>query len=92
MKDECSSLALQEFVGLRAKMYSILLSNGKPKFTAKGDQKMKMYSTALNRYLSMAKSFEMPWFAPIFGKLFKMGESAVITPPAGVEEKEAEKR
>ena len=25
MKDECSSLAPQEFVGLRAKMYSILL-------------------------------------------------------------------
>ena len=36
MKDECSSLAPQEFVGLRAKMYSILLPNGKPKFTAKG--------------------------------------------------------
>ena len=36
MKDECSSLAQQEFVGLRAKMYSILLPNGKPKFTAKG--------------------------------------------------------
>ena len=36
MKDECSSLAPQEFVGLRAKMYSILLRNGKPKFTAKG--------------------------------------------------------
>ena len=36
MKDECSSLAPQEFVGLRAKMYSILIPNGKPKFTAKG--------------------------------------------------------
>ena len=36
MKDECSSLAPQEFVGLRAQMYSILLPNGKPKFTAKG--------------------------------------------------------
>ena len=35
MKDECSSLAPQEFVGLRAKMYSILLPNGKSKFTAK---------------------------------------------------------
>ena len=34
IKDECSSLAPQEFVGLRAKMYSILLPNGKPKFTA----------------------------------------------------------
>ena len=36
MKDECSSLAPHEFVGLRTKMYSILLPNGKPKFTAKG--------------------------------------------------------
>ena len=36
MKDECSSLAPQAFVGLRAKMYSILLPNGKQKFTAKG--------------------------------------------------------
>ena len=36
IKGECSSLAPQEFVGLRAKMYSILLPNGKPKFTAKG--------------------------------------------------------
>ena len=35
MKDECSSLVPQEFVGLRANMYSILLPNGKPKFTAK---------------------------------------------------------
>ena len=55
------------------------------------DQKIKMYSTALNRYLSATKSLEMPWFAPVLGKLFKMGETAVITPPAGVEEKEAEK-
>ena len=36
MKDECSSSAPQEFVGLRAKMYSILLPNSKQKFTAKG--------------------------------------------------------
>ena len=33
----------------------------------------------------------MPWFAPVLGQLFKMGETAVITPPASVEEKEAEK-
>ena len=33
----------------------------------------------------------MPWFAPVLGKLFKMGETAVITPPDTVEEKEAEK-
>ena len=54
-------------------------------------QKIKMYSTALNRYLSAAKSLEMPWFAPVLGKFFKMGETAVITPSAGFEEKEAEK-
>ena len=35
-KDECASLAVQEFVGLRSKMYSILLPGGKAKFTAKG--------------------------------------------------------
>ena len=52
---------------------------------------MKMYSTALNRYLSSAKSLEMPWFAPVLGKLFKMGETSVIIPTAGVEVKKAEK-
>ena len=59
--------------------------------TISDDQKMKMYSTALNRYLSAAKSLEMPWFAPVLRKLFKMGETVVITLPASVEEKEAEK-
>ena len=59
--------------------------------TINDNQKMKMYSTALNRYLSGAKSLEMPWFAPVLGKLFKMSDTAVITPPAGVEEKAAEK-
>ena len=59
--------------------------------TIRDDQKMKMYSTALNRYLSAARSLDMPWFAPVLGKLFNMGETAVITPPDGVEEKEAEK-
>ena len=44
----------------------------------------------MNRYLSAAKSPEMPWFAPVLGKLFKLGETSVITPPAGVEENEAE--
>ena len=36
MKDECSSCATEELVGLRAKMYSIHLPNGQPKFTANG--------------------------------------------------------
>ena len=31
------------------------------------NQKMKMYSTALTRYLGATKNNEMPWFAPIFG-------------------------
>ena len=57
--------------------------------TISDDQKMKIYYTALNRYLSGAKSLEMPWFAPVLGTLFKMGETTVITPPAAVEEKEA---
>ena len=34
------------------------------------DQMMKMYSTALTRYLSATRNNEMPWFAQIFGKLF----------------------
>ena len=52
---------------------------------------MKMDSAALNRYMSAAKSIEMPLFAPVLGKLFKMGETALITPPHVVEEKEAGK-
>ena len=44
------------------------------------DQKMKMYSTALTRYLSATKNNEMPWRAPIFGKLFKLsGMSSSLT-------------
>ena len=59
--------------------------------TITDDQKIQMYSAAMNRYLGAAKSIEMPWFAPILGTLFKMGETAVITPPPDIEEKEAEK-
>ena len=33
----------------------------------------------------------MRWFATVLGTLFKMGETAVITPPPDVEENEAEK-
>ena len=36
MKDECAGLPIQEFVGLRPKMYSLLYSGGKEKRTAKG--------------------------------------------------------
>ena len=49
---------------------------------------MKMCSTVLNKYLSAVKSLEMPWFAPVLGKLVEMGETSIITPPHGVEEKE----
>ena len=59
--------------------------------TITDDQKMKMYSAALNRYLSADKSLEMLWFPPVLVKLFKTGETAVITLPADVEENEAEK-
>ena len=59
--------------------------------TISDDREMKMYSAALNRYLSAVKIMEMPWFAPVLGKLFKMDETAVITPPPDVKEKEAEK-
>ena len=52
---------------------------------------MKMYSAALNRYLSAAKGIEMPWFAPVLGQLFKMGETAIITPSSNVEEKKNRK-
>ena len=43
------------------------------------DQKMNMYSSALTRYLSATKNNEMPWFAPIFGKLFKLSENVVVS-------------
>src|SRR5437899_3110042 len=36
MKDECGGVPPVEFVGLRAKMYSLLLPGGKEKSTAKG--------------------------------------------------------
>jgi hypothetical protein len=36
MKDECGGVTPVEFVGLRAKMYSLLLPGGKEKSTAKG--------------------------------------------------------
>ena len=51
------------------------------------DQKMKMYSTALTRYLSATKNNDMPWFAPIFGKLFKLSENFVVSNPPGEEQK-----
>ena len=64
-----------------------ILSNN----TTTDDQKIKMYSAAFSRYLSADKSIEMPWFAPVLGKVFKIGETAVITPPPDAEENEAEK-
>ena len=34
-------------------------------------KKLKMYSAALNRYLSAAKSIEVPWFAPVLENFLK---------------------
>ena len=39
--------------------------------TISDDQKMKIYSATLNRYLGVAKSIEMPWFVPVLGKLLR---------------------
>ena len=36
MKDETDGVPIIEFVGLRSKMYSLLLDNGKEKKTGKG--------------------------------------------------------
>ena len=55
--------------------------------TISDDQKMKMYSTALKRYLRAAKSLELPWFAPVLGKLCKMSETAVITPQTALKKR-----
>ena len=48
---------------------------------------MKMYSTALTRYFSATKHNEIPWYAPIFGKLFKLSENVVVSNPPGEEQK-----
>ena len=36
MKDECAGLSIQEFVGLKSKMYSLMYGDGEEKRTAKG--------------------------------------------------------
>ena len=51
------------------------------------DEEIKMYSTALTRYLSATKENEMSWFAPIFGKMFILGENVVISNHPGEEQK-----
>ena len=54
--------------------------------SVRDDQKMKMYATALTRYLSATKNNEMQWFAPICGKLFKLSENDVVSNPPGEEQ------
>ena len=51
-KDETEGVAVKEFVGLRAKMYSLLLDSGKSKNTAKGVKKNKIKTECKHsRYL-----------------------------------------
>ena len=56
------------------------------------DEKMKKYSTALTRYLSATKNSEMPWFASILGKLFKLSENVVVSNSPSEEQKITEER
>ena len=59
MKDECSSRAPEEFLGLRAKMYGILLPNGKPKFTVKGVSRQYIFKHLHHKdYLRTLKGTE----------------------------------
>ena len=59
--------------------------------TMSDDQKITMYSMKLSTYLSAPNSLEMPWFAPVLGKHFKLDETAVITHSSNADEKEAER-
>ena len=34
----------------------------------------------------MDEEYEMPWFTPIFGKLFKLSENVVVSNPPGEEQ------
>ena len=51
------------------------------------DEKMKMYSTALTSNLRDTKNSEMPWFAHILGKLFKLWKNFVVFNPPTEEQK-----
>ena len=55
------------------------------------DQKMKLYSTVLTRYLSATKNNEMHRFAMILGKLFKLSENVVASNPSAEEQMVTEK-
>lgn len=66
MKDECGEAPIQEFIGLRPKMYS-LLYDGQEKKTAKGvkksviekDLEHESYKQALFDHSSMKQSLNM---------------------------------
>src|SRR6267154_1167916 len=67
MKDECGGVLPVEFVGLRAKMYSLLLSGDKEKSTAKGVKrshaqkyvKHGQYRETLENELQTAETFHI---------------------------------
>src|SRR2546425_2928996 len=67
MKDECGGVLPVEFVGLRAKMYSILLPGDKEKSTAKGVKRSHAqkyikhvhYKTCLDQELQTKETFHI---------------------------------
>ena len=67
MKDECGGVLPVEFVGLRAKMYSLLLPGDKEKSTAKGVKrshaqkyiKHNQYKNCLDQELQTEETFHV---------------------------------
>ena len=64
-KDETEGIPIKEFVGLRSKMYSILLDNGKEKKTGKGIKK-----SALKRDVQHENYKTCLFGSSMFGCLF----------------------
>ena len=49
-KDECNSLQPHEFIGLRSKMYSLKLPNGRIRITAKGVSRSHILNNLKHKY------------------------------------------